>query len=121
MKRQLTLRIPGWTSQLCRERLCGYLRTGRFGPGRVRSWIQRTNPRLYRVYLLKEQLREAFRQPFEDAVVLLDRWLAWAIRSRLAPFVEVARMVLDQMEAIEAALYLNLSTPASRRSTPAYG
>ena len=28
---------------------------------------------------------------------------------RLASFVEVARMVLDQMEAIEATLYLGLS------------
>jgi transposase len=73
------------------------------------AWIQRTNRRLYRAYLLKEQLREVFRHPFEDAVLLLDRWLAWAIRARLAPFVEVARMVIDQMEAIEATLYLNLS------------
>ena len=51
----------------------------------------------------------AVRMPHYDAVVLLDKWLAWAIRSRLAPFVEVARMVLDQIEAIEATLYLNLS------------
>lgn len=73
------------------------------------AWIQRTNRRLYRAYLLKEQLREVFRQPFEDAVVLLDKWLKWAIRSRLGPFVELARMVIDQLEAIEATLYLDLS------------
>ena len=64
------------------------------------AWIQRTNRRLYRAYLLKEQLREVFRQPFEDAVLLLDKWLSWAIRSRMEPFVELARMVIDQMEAI---------------------
>ncbi|TMC10251.1 MAG: ISL3 family transposase [Chloroflexi bacterium] len=73
------------------------------------AWIQRTNRRLYRAYLLKEQLRKVFQQPFEDAVVLLHKWLAWAIRSRLTPFVEIARMMIDQMEAIEATLYLNLS------------
>jgi transposase len=73
------------------------------------AWIQRTNRRLYRAYLLKEQLREVFRQPYEDAIVLLDRWLKWAIRSRLAPFVEVAQMVIEQMEAIEATLDLRLS------------
>jgi transposase len=54
--------------------------------------------------------REVFRQPFADAVVLLDGWLKWTLRSRLAPFIEVARMVLDQMEAIEATLYLGLTS-----------
>ena len=73
------------------------------------AWIQRTNRRLYRAYLLKERLREVFRHPFDNAVLLLDRWLTWTLRSRLTPFIEVSRMVIDQMEAIEATLYLNLS------------
>ena len=74
------------------------------------AWIQRTNRRLYRAYLLKEQLREVFRHRAEGAAVLLDEWLKWTLRSRLAPFIEVARMVLDQIEAIEATLYLGLSS-----------
>ena len=34
--------------------------------------IQQTNRRLYRAYLLKEQLREIFRLPAADAIALLD-------------------------------------------------
>ena len=49
--------------------------------------IARMNKPLYRAYLLKEQLREVFRLPFRAAVALLDHWLEWARRCRLAPFV----------------------------------
>ena len=43
-----------------------------------------TNRRLYRAYLLKEQLRQVFAQdPAHDAIGLLERWLAWASRSQI--------------------------------------
>jgi transposase len=57
------------------------------------SWIQATNAPLYRAYLLKEQLRQVFAPGGEDRVELLDAWLAWAARSRLAPFVDLARRI----------------------------
>jgi Transposase len=46
--------------------------------------IQHTNQRLYRAYLLKEQLRALYQ--LEDAAHApehLHAWIAWAVRSRL--------------------------------------
>ena len=55
--------------------------------------IARINRPLYRAFLLKEQLREVFRLPFRAGVALLEHWIAWASRSRLVPFVRVARRI----------------------------
>jgi transposase len=71
--------------------------------------ISRTNEPLYRAYLLKEQLRQVFQLPWEEAVILLDRWLAWARRSQLAPFIELAKTIASYREGIEAALIRRLS------------
>ena len=73
------------------------------------SDIQRTNARLYRAYLLKEQLRQIYRLPAEPAIELLDRWLTWARRCRLAPFVKLARTITDQRAGITAAIRHGLS------------
>ena len=55
--------------------------------------IARTNQPLYRAYLLKEQFRKVFATGGEERVELLDDWLAWAARSKLAPFVDLARRI----------------------------
>jgi transposase len=60
---------------------------------------------------LKEQLRLVFRLPTRKAQALLDSWLAWASRSRLAPFVEAARTIRAHQAAIEATLVHRLSKP----------
>ena len=73
------------------------------------SDIQRTNARLYRAYLLKEQLRQIYRLPAEPAIELLDRWLEWARRCRLQPFVKLARTITDQRAGITAAIRHGLS------------
>ncbi|MGH3993354.1 MAG: transposase, partial [Pseudonocardiaceae bacterium] len=73
------------------------------------SAVQQTNQRLYRAYLLKEQLREIYRVPAEHATALLDAWLAWARRSRLDPFVRLARTITEQRAGIEAAIDNELS------------
>jgi transposase len=73
------------------------------------SAVQQTNRRLYRAYLLKEQLREIYRVPVEHASALLDAWLAWARRSRLEPFVKLARTIAEQRAGIEAAITNGLS------------
>jgi transposase len=57
------------------------------------SWIKDTNLPLYRAYLLKEQFRQIFAKGGEERVELLDAWLAWAARSQLKPFVELARRI----------------------------
>src|SRR4051794_37587689 len=71
--------------------------------------IQQTNQRLYRAYLLKEQLRQVYRVPTEHAGALLDAWLAWARRSRLEPFVKLARTIDEHRAGIEAAIENELS------------
>jgi len=71
--------------------------------------LQQLNQRLYRAYLLSQQLREIYRVPFERAIALLDAWLAWARRSRLQPFVKLARTITEQRPGIEAAIRNGLS------------
>jgi transposase len=71
--------------------------------------VQRTNQPLYRAYLLKEQLRAFYRVPTEHAGALLDAWVQWARRSRLEPFVKLARTITDQRAGIEAAISHGLS------------
>jgi transposase len=79
--------------------------------------IQRTNARLYRAYLLKEQLRQIYRLPAAAASRLLDRWLNWARRCRPPSFVKVARTITNQRDGILAAIEHGLSNVASSRST----
>jgi transposase len=71
--------------------------------------IERTNRPLYRAYLLKEQLRQVFHLPAGPAMRLLDEWIAWAQRSRLEPFVKVARSIRECRAGIEASLRHGLS------------
>jgi transposase len=71
--------------------------------------IQRINQRLYRAYLLKEQLRQIYRVDADEAIAVLNAWLKWAWRCRLQPFVRLARTIRDQRPGIEAALRKRLS------------
>jgi len=72
--------------------------------------IAKTNQRLYRAYLLKEQLRQVFRQDTpEQAIALLNRWLAWASRSKLPAFVKLARSIREHKVRIYAAVAHSLS------------
>ncbi|MGH3117090.1 MAG: ISL3 family transposase [Gaiellales bacterium] len=71
--------------------------------------IQKINQRLYRAYLLKEQLRQIYRVDPDEAIGVLEAWLKWARRCRLAPFVKLARTIRDQRAGIEAALRNGLS------------
>jgi len=71
--------------------------------------IQHTNARLYRAYLLKEQLRQIYRLPAQAAQRLLDRWLARARRCRLPSFVKLARTISEQRDGILAAIQHGLS------------
>jgi len=71
--------------------------------------VQRTNQRLYRAYLLKEQLRQIYRLPADAAIALLDAWLQWAGRCRLPPFVKLARTITEKRPGIVAAIEHRLS------------
>lgn len=74
------------------------------------SLLQRANKRLYRAYLLKEALIAVLdRRQVNVARRKLDEWLAWARRSRLAPFVKLARTIATHAEGILAYIRTGLS------------
>ena len=79
----------------------------RLKPGEKRrlARLRRQNRALDRAYELKEYLATILEQATpDDAKGLLDEWLAWATRSRLAPFVKLARTVRKHAVGILAYL-----------------
>jgi transposase len=68
-----------------------------------------TNRRMYRAFLLYGELRYIYRLPYQEAIERLDAWLAWASRSRLKPFVKLARTIRKHKPGVLAALKLGLS------------
>jgi transposase len=68
------------------------------------------NRRLFRAFLLKEQLRLLYH--LDDPALAgehLGAWLAWASRSKLKPFVKLARTIRRHREGILSAIRLGLS------------
>jgi transposase len=68
------------------------------------AWVAYTNNRLYRAYLLKEELRLAIRLKGDGGIGLLAHWLAWASRCQIPAFIELGRKVRRHRTAIETAL-----------------
>ena len=68
-----------------------------------------TNKRMYRAFLLYGELRYVYRLPTDEAPERLDAWLAWASRSRLKPFVKLARTIRKHKTGVLAAIKLGLS------------
>lgn len=72
--------------------------------------LEKLNRPVYRAYLLKESFLDLFdANGRAEAEKGLDAWLAWASRSRLPPFVRLARTVRKHREGILRALELPLS------------
>jgi transposase len=72
--------------------------------------VQQTNARLYRAYLLKEQLRALYHlDDPAQAPEHLKAWLAWASRSKLKPFIRLAHTLRRYRDAILAAVTLGLT------------
>jgi transposase len=72
--------------------------------------VQQANKPMFRAFLLKEELRLLYQ--LEDPTLApahLDAWLAWASRSRLAPFVRLARTIRRHRAGILAAIRLGLT------------
>jgi len=74
--------------------------------------IAKINNQLYRAYLLKEQLRQVFAPGGADRVRQLDEWLAWAARSQIAEFVELARKMRRYRDDIAHTLTHQLTNAA---------
>jgi transposase len=76
----------------------------------VLAQLQQTNARLFRAYLLKEQLRMLYHlDDPAQAPEHLDAWLAWASRSKLKPFIRLARTLRRYRDGILAAITLGLT------------
>ena len=64
---------------------------------------------MYRAFLLYGELRYIYRLPYHEAVERLEAWLAWASRSRLKPFVKLARTIRKHKAGVLAAIELGIS------------
>ncbi|GAC1605246.1 MAG: ISL3-like element IS1557 family transposase [Acidimicrobiales bacterium] len=66
--------------------------------------IQRINTRLYRAYLLKEELRLVFQLRGAEGMAMLRHWLAWAQRCRIPAFMKLAASIKAHRVGIDATL-----------------
>lgn len=73
------------------------------------EWIAKTDPRLYRAYLLKEGLRHVFVVKGQAGKEALDAWISWARRCRIPAFVDLGRKIVKHRASIDAALDHGLS------------
>lgn len=73
------------------------------------DWIAKTDPRLWRAYLLKEALRYVFTVKGNEGKEALDQWTSWARRSRLPSFIDLAQRITANRPAIDATLECGLS------------
>jgi transposase len=73
------------------------------------SDVAALNARVYRAYLLKEELRAMYWCSPRRASDHLDSWLRWATRSKLKPFVTLAKTIRAHRAGILAAIDLGLS------------
>ncbi len=83
--------------------------------------LERANKRTFRGWQLKEELRDIFAMPLPAALRALNDWLAMASRSRLAPFVKLARTIRHYRESIEATLEWKLTNGISESNNAAIG
>ena len=73
------------------------------------DWVAKTDPKLWRAYLLKEGLRYVFAVKGAEGKEALDQWLTWARRSQLPAFIHLAKRVTRHRQAIDANLDHGLS------------
>ena len=77
--------------------------------------------RIWRTYQLKEGLRGIYAHHtlgYEESVLLLERWIARALRSRLPSFVKLARTLRLRLDEVTNASFYGSPTPATKEPTP---
>jgi transposase len=80
-----------------------------------------SNRRLLRAWQLKEELRELLKLPLLAARTALDGWLAYASRSKLAPFVKLARTIRSYRPSIEATIEWKLTNGIAESNNASIG
>jgi transposase len=88
--------------------------------GTIRD-LEGVNKRIFRAWQLKEELREIMAMPLAAARRALDTWLIYASRSRLAPFVKLARTIRHYRDSIEATIEWKLTNGISESNNAAIG
>jgi len=83
--------------------------------------LQKANRRMFRGWQLKEELRELLKLPLIQAKAALNEWLAWASRSKLAPFVKLARTIRNYRTSIEATIEWKLTNGIAESNNAAIG
>jgi len=69
----------------------------------------KSDNKLYRSYLLKENLRLCFRYSYDEATVELEKWLKWAQRCRIPKFVELGKKIKRHKTAIHNSFKYRLT------------
>ncbi len=73
------------------------------------EFLSKANPRLYRAYLLKEDLRLALKAGSDEIAALLRKWMNWAQRCRIPVFCDLRKKIQRHFDAIVAAARYGLS------------
>ena len=77
------------------------------------QFLTRANPKLYRAYLLKENLRLALKAGPDEIADALTKWMAWAQRCRIPAFRNLRKKIKRHFSAIVATARFNLSNARS--------
>lgn len=91
------------------------------GQREVITALEGANRRTFRAWQLKEELRDIFALPLIQARAALDAWLAWASRSKLAPFVKLARTIRGYRASIEATIEWKLTNGIAESNNASIG
>lgn len=83
--------------------------------------LETANRRTFRAFELKEGLRDIFALPLLQARRALDAWLAYASRSKLAPFVKLARTIRTYRTSIEATIEWRLTNGIAESNNASIG
>ena len=78
------------------------------------QFLTKANPKLYRAYLLKENLRLALKAGPDEIAGALSKWMAWAQRCRIPVFRELRKKIKRHFAAIVAAARFKLSNARSK-------
>jgi len=83
--------------------------------------LEKANRRCFRAWQLKEELRDIFTLPLAKAQRALDEWLAYASRSRLEPFVKLARTIRHYRHTLESTIEWKLNNGISESNNASIG
>ncbi len=87
----------------------------------IRDPLEKANRRMFRGWQLKEELRALLTLPLTQAQAALEEWLAWASRSKLTPFVKLARTIRHYRASIEATIEWKLTNGIAESNNAAIG